>query len=162
MFFVLASFTHNSVILLVGHWLEGKKRAQLGWIVMAVGVSMLPLVLGIVAKSRSATGANTTLSYVGFFVITALVVCYGVAGRGILRPPFSVWRNYLVILPLIFVLGEAQFERVSMLFVIAAVVAVFRYHETWRIRWALLANAMYFVLIAPVFLFPSAFEMLRT
>ena len=161
-FFAIASLTHNAVILLSGHWLDGRTRSQLGWMVTAVGMSVLPLLVGLIGKSWSATGANTTLAYVGFFVVTALAVSYSSGGRRIMETPYSSWRNYLMIIPLMFVLGEAQFERVSMMFVVVIVISLFRYYRIWRIRWSVLANAVYLALIMPVFLVPSAFQMLRT
>ena len=162
LFFVLSSLAHNGTVMLFGHWLDhrAKGRFQLGWLVTVLGVTILPWAIGLVGKSSSATGANSTVAYVGFWFGTGLAVLYSGVGRMVFRAPFSSWRNYMAVVPTMFILGEAQFERISMMFLVLIVVSLCRHYRTFRIRWKVLVNVVYFALIVPVFLFPAALDML--
>ena len=162
--FLLSGLTHNSIVFLFGYWWDSirERRSQVGWVATAAGIGLLAVVINLVAKSSSATGGNTVGAYVGVSAAMWGLLMYSMKGRGIMEQPLSPWRNYVALLPAVVFLGEAQFERVSMMFIVLMVVAVGRHYAAFRIRWRILANAAYVMLVVPVFVFPSAWNILRT
>ena len=124
----------------------------------AAGIGLLAVVINLVARSSSATGGNTVGAYVGVSAAMWGLLVYSMKGRGIMEQPLSPWRNYVALLPAVVFLGEAQFERVSMMFIVLMVVAVGRHYAAFRIRWRILANAAYVMLVVPVFVFPVGME----
>ena len=164
MLFLLSGLTHNGVVLLFGYWWDAirEHRSQVGWVVTALGVGLLAVVIDLVAKSSSATGANTVIAYVGVSAAMGVLLMYSMRGRGVLEMPLSPWRNYVALLPAVAFLGEAQFERVSMMYMVLMVIAMARHSAVFRIRWRVLANVTYVVLVVPVLVFPSAWNILHT
>ena len=155
-FFILSAVTHNATAVLFGYWLDVGRRnkAWHGVFITIAGVALMAVALPLLRKSSSVTGFDSRFLYIGVIGLTILVILY--ANVGFVRSSyFGLVANYIGFMPAIIVLGAAQFERLSMIFLVLLVVELCRTHHELGLKRYLVANAVYALLVLPVFLFPT-------
>ena len=154
--FALSVAAHNATFVLFGYWhdvgRETKKRY--GPLMTLAGVVLMGVSLPILRKSSSATGIDVRVLYVTLMIATILLVMYAkmrlTPGRDM-----SATANYMPFVPSMLYLGQAQFERLSMMFLVLMVVDVYRNHSRLGLSDNLVANLAYVILVVPVFIFPT-------
>ena len=160
--FVLSVLTHNATAVLFGYWIDvgrAGQRRRYGPVVTLVGVILIGTLLPFIRKSSSATGVDTAYLYLVLACVFMGLLLYANAGR-----VSSSWSaalfNFIAFTPAISILASAQFERLSMMFLVLVLIDTYRYHLPLRLGGVEAAHLGYGILVIPVFLFPSALGML--
>lgn len=158
---VLSVLAHNSTALLSGYWFDvGRNgRRRYGPLITLVGVSLVGLLLPYLAKSSSVTGLRTEYLYVALAVVLYLVVVYSSSGR-LPRGSATGLVNFAAFVPAIVILGSTQFERMAMMFLVLILVDMWKHHGPLQLSRPEVVNMVFAILVAPVFLFPNALNML--
>ena len=161
--FVLSVLTHNATAVLFGYWFDVGRTDQqrrYGPLITLIGVVLMGVFLPFIRKSAAATGLDTGYLYVGLVGVIGGLLMYANAGRGAGVKAAAALLSFMAFLPSMGFLASAQFERISMMYLVVILVDVYRLHHLLRLRESDVAHLAYGILVIPVFLFPSALGML--
>ena len=122
-------------------------------------MSLVWLLFPYLSKSSSVTGLRTEYLYVVVVIVLYLIVVYSNSGR-IPRGTATGLANFAAFVPAIAILGSTQFERMAMMFLVLILVDMWKHHDPLRLRRSEVVNSVFAILVAPVFLFPNALNML--
>ena len=160
--YILAFLTHNATALFFGYWFDtGRPRARVGPLLTLLAVIALAFTFPLFRRSPAATGLSTEYLYVALACGVLFLLLYTTSGR-FARVEAPGLLNFLAFAPAIGILSSAQFERLAMMFLLLSIIDIQRHHRSLRIGSAETAIGAYAVLVIPVFLFPSAFNLLLT
>ena len=159
--FGLSILAHNATALLFGHCfdLNRSKGRQYGPLITASGVVAVALLQPLLGKSSTAHGLNTELLYIAIAVTIRGLVIYSNIGR-MPTAGTSALLNFFAFCPAIWILGSSQFERMAMMFLVLILIDICRHHKSVKIGRLEVLLLSYIILVAPVFMFPNAFQML--
>lgn len=159
--FGLSMLAHNATALLFGHCfdLNRSKDRQYGPLITAVSVVSVALLQPYLGKSSTAHGLHTELLYIAVAIFIGSLLIYSNIGR---QPTggTSALFNFFAFVPAIWILGSSQFERMAMMFLVLILIDICRHHRSVKIGRFEVSVLSYIVLVAPVFMFPNALQML--
>ena len=161
--FVLSVLAHNVTAVLFGYWLDlgSRGRRRYGPVITVGGVILLNVMWPLLGKSSSYTGLDTAYLYITLAFALSLLLLYTDTGR---LPRFSVYApallNLFAFAPAVGFLASDQFERVAMIFLVLILIELYRYHQPLRLGRIVVSHLVWFVLVTPVFLFPSVLSKL--
>ena len=156
-----AVLTHNMVAVFGGVWLDSRysQKTRYGRLITFAGAISIGLLLPVIGKSASFTGLDLRLLYVGVVGAIAILLWYFELGRFGSVFPTSL-THYISFLPALLFLSSAQFERLSMVFLVVIVVELHLSGSWCAIRESTLSVLGCLLLVVPVFLFGSTLRIL--
>ena len=161
--FVLSVLTHNVTAVLSGYWFDvGRKGEQrrYGPLITVMCVVLIGITLPFIRKSSTVTGLDTAYLYVVLAAVIGGLLLYANYGRLSMSWSASLF-NFVAFIPAIGILTSAQFERLSMMFLVLILVDIYRHHRMLRLNRVVVAHLAYGVLVIPTLLFSSSLVMLR-
>ena len=161
--YALSFLTHNVTALLFGVWMDaGRRRStrRYGTLITLVGVGTIGVILPLIRKSASVTGIDTVYLYVVIATAILGLIIYANLGR-LCREGCAAATNYMAFIPAIGLLTSAQFERISMMFLVLMLIETYRDCRQMKIKGFEVGQVAYGILVVPVFLFRSTLSMLQ-